>query len=97
MEEMTIEQLVSLAQHVWPSDRRMWSVDAELPKLKLFAKLCQEDLWLKADHLERTLNEYVDAAKRLAIDKAELRREAERLHQENQSLADKLYFVRREA
>ncbi len=34
---MTEEELISLIQFLWPSDRAMWSVDGQLPKLRLFA------------------------------------------------------------
>jgi hypothetical protein len=39
---MTKEDILSLAQHCWPSDKRMWSVDADLPRLERFAALVAE-------------------------------------------------------
>lgn len=38
-----------------------------------------ELLRIKADHLERELAEYVSASQRLAVERAELRRDVERL------------------
>jgi hypothetical protein len=31
------EEVLKMAQAIWPSDRRMWSVDADLPRLERFA------------------------------------------------------------
>jgi hypothetical protein len=39
---MTKDEILSMAQHCWPSDKRMWSVDADLPRLELFAALVAE-------------------------------------------------------
>jgi hypothetical protein len=36
---MTQEDIIRMAQACWPSDRRMWSVDADLPRLGRFAAL----------------------------------------------------------
>jgi hypothetical protein len=36
---MTQEDIIRMAQACWPSDRRMWSVDADLPRLERFAAL----------------------------------------------------------
>jgi len=36
---MTREDIIRMAQNCWPSDRRMWSVDADLPRLERFAAL----------------------------------------------------------
>jgi len=36
---MTQEDIIRMAQACWPSDRRMWSVDADLPRLERFATL----------------------------------------------------------
>jgi hypothetical protein len=40
--QMSNEEIVSMIQHIWPSDRRMYSADAELPKLQRFALLVVE-------------------------------------------------------
>ena len=39
---MTKDEILSMAQHCWPSDKRMWSVDADLPRLERFAALVAE-------------------------------------------------------
>jgi hypothetical protein len=39
---MTKDEVMSMAQACWPSDRRMWSVDADLPRLERFAALVAE-------------------------------------------------------
>lgn len=39
---MTKDEILSLAQECWPSDKRMWSVDADLPRLERFAALVAE-------------------------------------------------------
>ena len=36
---MTTDDIIRMAQACWPSDRRMWSVDADLPRLERFAAL----------------------------------------------------------
>jgi len=36
---MNREDIIRMAQDCWPSDRRMWSVDADLPRLERFAAL----------------------------------------------------------
>jgi hypothetical protein len=36
---MQRDQIIQWAQECWPSDRRMWAVDAELPRLERFAAL----------------------------------------------------------
>ena len=36
---MTKDEILSMAQQCWPSDKRMWSVDADLPRLERFAAL----------------------------------------------------------
>jgi len=36
---MTREDIIRMAQECWPSDRRMWAVDADLPRLERFAQL----------------------------------------------------------
>jgi len=36
---MKIDEIFSMAQHCWPSNRQMWAVDAELPRLQRFAEL----------------------------------------------------------
>ena len=36
---MTREDIIRMARECWPSDRRMWSVDADLPRLERFAAL----------------------------------------------------------
>ena len=46
------------------------------------------ELEAERDHLERELAEYVDAAKRLAVEKAEFRREAEQLQAELAALRE---------
>jgi hypothetical protein len=33
------EDIIKMAQACWPSDRRMWAVDADLPRLERFAAL----------------------------------------------------------
>jgi hypothetical protein len=39
---MTKDEILSMAQECWPSDKRMWSVDADLPRLERFAALVAE-------------------------------------------------------
>jgi hypothetical protein len=41
---MKQEDIIRMAQACWPSDRRMWSVDADLPRLERFAALVEEAL-----------------------------------------------------
>ena len=36
---MTKDDIIRMARDCWPSDRRMWSVDADLPRLERFAAL----------------------------------------------------------
>ena len=36
---MNRDDIIRMAQDCWPSDRRMWSVDADLPRLERFASL----------------------------------------------------------
>lgn len=52
------------------------------------------ELEAERDHLERELAEYVDAAKRLAVEKAEFRREAEKLQAELAALREALEWQR---
>lgn len=39
---MNREDIINMAQYCWASDRRMWSVDADLPRLERFAELVIE-------------------------------------------------------
>jgi hypothetical protein len=39
---MNREEIIRMAQYCWPSDRRMWSIDADLPRLGRFAELVIE-------------------------------------------------------
>lgn len=39
---MTKDEIFQIAQQCFPSDRRMWSVDADLPALERFAALVAE-------------------------------------------------------
>jgi hypothetical protein len=36
---VTRDDIIRMARDCWPSDRRMWSVDADLPRLERFAAL----------------------------------------------------------
>jgi hypothetical protein len=40
---MTRDDIIGMAQACWPSDRRMWAVDADLPRLERFAALVRAD------------------------------------------------------
>ena len=51
------------------------------------------ELEAERDHLERELAEYVDAAKRLAVEKAEFRREAEKLQAELAALREAAQYA----
>jgi hypothetical protein len=35
------EDIIRMAQACWPSDRRMWAVDADLPRLERFFHMAQ--------------------------------------------------------
>ena len=48
---MTREDIILMAQACWPSDRRMWAVDADLPRLERFAAIV-EDAQAKRMHAE---------------------------------------------
>jgi hypothetical protein len=38
---MTRDDIIRMAQACWPSDRRMWAVDADLPRLERFFHMAQ--------------------------------------------------------
>ena len=38
---MTRDDIIGMAQACWPTDRRMWAVDADLPRLERFFHMAQ--------------------------------------------------------
>jgi hypothetical protein len=38
---MNRDDIIRMAQACWPSDRRMWAVDADLPRLERFFHMAQ--------------------------------------------------------